>query len=757
LPYRQLIMSFGFGVGDFITIGRLLWKLREDYASAPSEGLQLADDLQVMEQCINSLEGSYGPDESGRLHSILQPLLTVLREIEGVTERYSNLNASKSRVWDRITFPRVRIQALHKQMRLRIQAMTLFLSGQSNRSLVRIEEALGGITRAPGQQIPNFSSFLVDLDRQGIERKTAVQYKEPIEKYLIALSEVEEAESQLEAHENTKTIEPEDAVDQDIIVGPPTADHLISLTCPGAGLLRQGKQASIKQNKSLLLRHFGASKFEISCRYCRFHGFQDDPIKTKEGLINTPLFFWSRREAPKQLSMEYHLDIHKTNRKHHDGIFYRTIFFWKCHMKASSPSLHTDSRYECVFCPLEIGTFGVKYDRQGLLEHIRRSHVQTPPSPDLREKYNVWIDDRPALFEKDQKRIVARSFDILIPRAHGRTEKLRAEHDLRRRQEQQAAEVERISRETAEAERAEIERIIRARQVKPVTRQMAQGDPAAPSSPNEQISSPEQKLSGEVPFGSLEVDGAIGVRTKSRQERDVRGAREAKERRSDGQDMSALPVANTREPQTSMHRLAPTSAVRIKGPQITTQRVIGIAPTIATGTPSNEYPQPHSQATIDALEEDEERKAIRLPREIQFEEYRRAGVPPQTSLAAHAGRSKTVDPETLASTTYKNDSQRRQVTNGHRIVPKSQSSGALLRSSSPPKHLFLGGSDTTDIGLANTPDDDLYVVEDRYNDKRKLENNGDYEEEQPNSRNGQATATMDSTAKHGNKKGKQRG
>ncbi|KAH6674617.1 hypothetical protein B0J14DRAFT_45305 [Halenospora varia] len=455
-------MSFGFGVSDFITIGKLLWKLREDYAAAPADGRNL-------EECVTSLQGSlggYSQEDSGRLEATMRPILELLQEIEAVSERYSNLDASKTRVWDRITFPKAKILAMHKQMHLRVSAVNLFMHGLSNRSLAGIEEALGEIGRVPGQQPPNennWNNIVMDLQRRGIEREDAVRYRSDIETHLLALSEFQEAESQLQEYENT--IVPDDALDQDIVVGPPTAAHLVSSVCPGASLLQEGKP-SIKQSTSLILRHFGGAKFKLSCTHCKFHGFQDEPFRPNNGQVYTPIFFFYRLEPLKPSLLEYHFDIYR-KKGTKDGIYYRTIFFWKCHVKAKKPALHTAGRYECVFCPPE-NISGTTFSRDNLLEHIRRHHVQTPPSQELRIKYNVWIHDRSALFPGEEERINTRNFDLMIPRAHGRTDRMRAqfamgeyereEEEERERRAQLEAELRHRDQERAERERQEQER-----------------------------------------------------------------------------------------------------------------------------------------------------------------------------------------------------------------------------------------------------------------------------------------------------------
>ncbi|KUJ15005.1 uncharacterized protein LY89DRAFT_736065 [Mollisia scopiformis] len=426
-------MSFPVGeIGIVITIAKLLYKLQQDYASAPDEATNLSNELEHLQHCIAPLQKS--PPQSAidrkRLETVLKPVLNLLEQINEVCDRYSDLKSGR-RIWDRATFPKTKVHALQKQIHSQFTGLTVFNMGLQNKTLAKISDILEEIGGVLSQRFANnengWELVVAELERRGLRlsKEAAATCKEPIKQHLEALSEVEQAESQLMVYENT-TIGPDDAVDEDIAVGPPTPAHLSSLVCPGAAALQSGKQDVIKQSKNHLLQHFGASKYEIICRHCSFHGFQDEPLKSKDKPYNTPLFFAPRQEALKPSSVEYYFEVHRRNRSEHDGIWYHTIFFWKCHIKAREPLLHISARYQCVFCPLA-NAYSNTYSRDSLLEHIRKHHVQTPPPRELREKFNVWIDDKNALFLKDEGRMQEQPFDIMIPKAYGRTDYLKAE------------------------------------------------------------------------------------------------------------------------------------------------------------------------------------------------------------------------------------------------------------------------------------------------------------------------------------------
>lgn len=68
LPQDNLAMSFGFGIGDFIAVGELCWKLYREVvevsSGAPEELKSLEDELGSLSNLIKFLNEDLGNDES---------------------------------------------------------------------------------------------------------------------------------------------------------------------------------------------------------------------------------------------------------------------------------------------------------------------------------------------------------------------------------------------------------------------------------------------------------------------------------------------------------------------------------------------------------------------------------------------------------------------------------------------------------------------------------------------------------------------
>lgn len=159
--------------------------------------------------------------------------------------------------------------------------------------------------------------------------------------------------------------------------------------------------------KETLLSYVGGMKYRVECSRCKFVGFQDEPLDSRTRPTNTPLFFTAIPEVQKP---------GQTPR-----VYYRTLFFWKCHVAANKWTKHNEGSYECVFCR-RADAAGVLYRRVQLLEHIFATHVQRQPSAVLLQRFSCWMDERPVLLQDEHWKWKGRKFDILLPRPFPREE-----------------------------------------------------------------------------------------------------------------------------------------------------------------------------------------------------------------------------------------------------------------------------------------------------------------------------------------------
>lgn len=73
MPTKQLIMSFGYSIGDFIAVGELALKIYRDYRDAPAQFSAISTEVGsvylVLKDVDNSIrERELSPDKAAELN-----------------------------------------------------------------------------------------------------------------------------------------------------------------------------------------------------------------------------------------------------------------------------------------------------------------------------------------------------------------------------------------------------------------------------------------------------------------------------------------------------------------------------------------------------------------------------------------------------------------------------------------------------------------------------------------------------------------
>jgi len=447
-------MNFGFAVGDFIAVGQLAFELYRAYASAPGEYRSLSTDLDVFRGVVSQFEldvqiptsplNRCNSEQKLQLVMILGRSNSILKGLGNIRDQFQSFQSHPS-VWDRLRFPSAKVRVLQANLHLQTSAMKLFYASLTTTDLARIMAILENQDRL---YQANWNTLLTMLAERGITEEIAAPYRAPLEEHVQAIHEVTESEREISAQSDqpsnpfrsehlegsivygySDSSDDEDGPNNSrnrshgFVIGPPTEEHLVSRVCPGAVCLQEQRAGGIRVRKNNWLKSdSGNYKYKLECPTCSFIGFQHHSLVSILRPKNTPLFFVPRRRAFEATSLEYHLDVRANHREEVDGIFYRTIFFWKCHVRATSKTRHREGDYECPFCPLRASA-GVCYKWRELLDHILAHHVQDQPCAALLRRFNVWVEeDSPALFESEHGKTWGRDYDLLLPRPFSRVE-----------------------------------------------------------------------------------------------------------------------------------------------------------------------------------------------------------------------------------------------------------------------------------------------------------------------------------------------
>ena len=102
-------MSFGYGIGDIVTVGQLAWTVYKGCRDAPESFRNLSQEilslhavLKEVEECLPS--DGLAPSKQLRLKNVTQGCSKVLEDLQDLVDRYRGLGTQKRRTWDRVKF-----------------------------------------------------------------------------------------------------------------------------------------------------------------------------------------------------------------------------------------------------------------------------------------------------------------------------------------------------------------------------------------------------------------------------------------------------------------------------------------------------------------------------------------------------------------------------------------------------------------------------------------------------------------------------
>ena len=95
-------MSFGYGVGDFLAISKLAWKVYtayKDYRDAPEGFSNISDEIKSLHIIVDRHKNEFqnktrNPDEEAQLREILQGCMNVLEDLDQLCTKYMSLGSA---------------------------------------------------------------------------------------------------------------------------------------------------------------------------------------------------------------------------------------------------------------------------------------------------------------------------------------------------------------------------------------------------------------------------------------------------------------------------------------------------------------------------------------------------------------------------------------------------------------------------------------------------------------------------------------
>ena len=101
-------MSFGFGIGDIVTVSTLAWKVFKSCKDASQEFKNLSGEVVSLHVVLKETEdlvaesGSLNQDQASHLKHLAASCSKVLEDLEQLLTKYKSLGSKSQRTWDRL-------------------------------------------------------------------------------------------------------------------------------------------------------------------------------------------------------------------------------------------------------------------------------------------------------------------------------------------------------------------------------------------------------------------------------------------------------------------------------------------------------------------------------------------------------------------------------------------------------------------------------------------------------------------------------
>ncbi|MCJ1354949.1 MAG: hypothetical protein MMC33_004939 [Icmadophila ericetorum] len=126
-------MSFGYGVGDFITTGQFAWSLYKTCSGAPESFSNISNEVLSLHAVLKQIEEaipsqSLSLSELHRLNAVTRGCNGVLGDLQKLVAKYDRLGSKSRRTWDRFKFGQEDTQELRSRLTSNILLLNTFWS-----------------------------------------------------------------------------------------------------------------------------------------------------------------------------------------------------------------------------------------------------------------------------------------------------------------------------------------------------------------------------------------------------------------------------------------------------------------------------------------------------------------------------------------------------------------------------------------------------------------------------------------------------
>ncbi|KAA8902680.1 hypothetical protein FN846DRAFT_74787 [Sphaerosporella brunnea] len=134
-------MSFGYSVGDFVTVSQLAWKVYAQYRDAPKQFRDVASEVRSLHAVLKQTEAflagnaaaaaaAGGADGGGGdLRIILDGCREVFTEAQALLQKFESLGTGRKKARDRLKWTQSEIAELRSRIVSNVGLLTAFKAG----------------------------------------------------------------------------------------------------------------------------------------------------------------------------------------------------------------------------------------------------------------------------------------------------------------------------------------------------------------------------------------------------------------------------------------------------------------------------------------------------------------------------------------------------------------------------------------------------------------------------------------------------
>jgi hypothetical protein len=134
-PYNPSLskMSFGFSVGDFISVASLAWNIYSSCKNSPAEFNNISNEVASLSVVLDTTAVhilQHGIDQSSEaeLGLLETGCRTVLRDIQRLLRQYDHLGARRRNLWQRVRWSSEDISGIRSRLTSNVTLLTAFNS-----------------------------------------------------------------------------------------------------------------------------------------------------------------------------------------------------------------------------------------------------------------------------------------------------------------------------------------------------------------------------------------------------------------------------------------------------------------------------------------------------------------------------------------------------------------------------------------------------------------------------------------------------